>query len=152
PLWASRYPKRAALMAAAGPAGNLAIALAAFVGIKIGLATGWFHAPESANFEHLVGTATEGAMWTGRVLSIFLVLNVLLFVFNQIPVPPLDGAGALGLVLPAGAVAGLRQLVQSTGLSFALMLFAWIVFPYIVGPLFSLVLLVLYPGSVYRSP
>src|SRR6187397_3661276 len=39
--WAVRYPKRAALMSAAGPAGNLAIAFVAFVLIKAGLAAGW---------------------------------------------------------------------------------------------------------------
>ena len=34
PRWAAHYPKRAALMAAAGPAGNLSIAFVAFVLIK----------------------------------------------------------------------------------------------------------------------
>src|SRR4026209_1158754 len=38
PRWAAHYPKRAALMAAAGPAGNLLIAFVAIVLIKIGLA------------------------------------------------------------------------------------------------------------------
>jgi len=40
--WATRYPKRAALMAAAGPAGNLSIAFVALALIKVGLASGWF--------------------------------------------------------------------------------------------------------------
>ena len=50
PYWAARYPKRAALMAAAGPAGNLAVAFVAFVVIKIGLASGWFIPPDTVNF------------------------------------------------------------------------------------------------------
>ena len=58
--WAARYPKRSALMAAAGPAGNLLIAFVALLLIKIGLATGWFVAPDSVNFEHLVAGAHAG--------------------------------------------------------------------------------------------
>src|SRR5436309_5963531 len=37
PLWASRYPRRAAAMAAAGPAGNLLIAVLAFAALRGGL-------------------------------------------------------------------------------------------------------------------
>src|SRR5919109_3873405 len=47
PHWAARYPKRAALMAAAGPAGNFLIAIASFALLKVGLVTGWFIAPDS---------------------------------------------------------------------------------------------------------
>src|SRR5215207_5965222 len=56
PIWAVRHPTRAALMAAAGPAGNLLIALAAFLLIKGGLMAGWFEAPASVNLNHLVET------------------------------------------------------------------------------------------------
>src|SRR6188508_155288 len=48
--WAERHPQRAALMAAAGPAGNFMLALAAFMLLKAGLLAGFFIAPESANF------------------------------------------------------------------------------------------------------
>ena len=61
PRWAARYPKRAALMAAAGPAGNLSIAIVALVLIKIGLATGWFVPPDSVTFEHLVAATGRPA-------------------------------------------------------------------------------------------
>src|SRR5262245_6365596 len=57
PRWAARYPKRAAVMAAAGPAGNLLIAVIAFVLIKIGLATCWFVPADSAIFEDRVSSA-----------------------------------------------------------------------------------------------
>src|SRR4249920_419520 len=50
PYWAARHPRRAALMAAAGPAGNFIIAIVAFVLIKVGLLAGVFTTPESANF------------------------------------------------------------------------------------------------------
>ena len=41
PYWAERYPRRAAWMAAAGPAANLALALVAFGFLALGLAVGW---------------------------------------------------------------------------------------------------------------
>src|SRR6188508_2216817 len=49
PVWAERHPQRAALMAAAGPAGNFILALAAFMLLKAGLLAGIFAAPSSAN-------------------------------------------------------------------------------------------------------
>src|SRR5688572_201768 len=70
--WAARYPKRAALMAAAGPAGNLAIAFVAFVLIKIGLASGWFVPPGSASFDQLVIAPSLEPTFAGALLSIFL--------------------------------------------------------------------------------
>jgi hypothetical protein len=38
--WAERYPRRAALMAAAGPAGNFSIAIVAWIALRIGLGAG----------------------------------------------------------------------------------------------------------------
>ena len=40
PYWAERYPRRAAWMAAAGPAANLILATLAFLLMKLGLAAG----------------------------------------------------------------------------------------------------------------
>src|SRR3954465_1753413 len=37
PMWAARHPRRAASMAAAGPAGNLLIAVLAFAALRLGL-------------------------------------------------------------------------------------------------------------------
>ena len=45
------------------------------------------------------------------LLSVLFTLNLLLCVFNLIPVPPLDGSGALGLLL---AYRGLDLLVAFT--------------------------------------
>src|SRR3954451_3725707 len=42
PHWAARYPKRAAVMAAAGPVGNFLIAAVSFAVLRIGLEAGWF--------------------------------------------------------------------------------------------------------------
>ena len=150
PRWAARHPKRAAWMAAAGPAGNLSIAVVAFTLIKIGLAVGWFVAPESVSFEHMVASpAGDGQTFAGEMLSILLTLNVLLCAFNLIPLPPLDGASVMGLFLPASATVRLRELSHAPMFQLAGLLIAWRVFPMIVGPLFSLLLRAVHPGLGY---
>ncbi len=150
PRWAAAYPKRAAVMAAAGPAGNLSIALIAFVLIKIGLASGWFIPPDSANFEHLVSSPSgDGRTFAGTLLSIFLTLNVLLAAFNMIPLPPLDGSSVIGLVLPAGVDVKFRELSYNPTFQIIGLVIAWQVFPLIVGPLFAMVLAAVHPGLQY---
>lgn len=151
PHWEARYPRRAAFMAAAGPACNLLIAAASFTVLKVCLAAGIFHAPQSAQFEHLVEAAPgAGAVgYLGQVLSIFLMLNVLLFVFNLLPFPPLDGASALGLVLPEEAATKLRELARKPGFSLIGLLIAWQVFPFVTAPIFGFVLKLLHPSAAY---
>lgn len=143
--WAARYPKRAALMAAAGPAGNLSIAFVAFVLIRIGLASGWFVPPDSVAFEHLVSAPGDSRTFAGEILSIFLTLNVLLCAFNLIPLPPLDGASVIGLFIPESAALKMRELSHTPMFQMAGLLVAWRIFPAIVGPLFDAVVRALYP-------
>jgi Zn-dependent protease len=147
--WASHYPKRAALMSAAGPAGNLSIAFIAFVLIKVGLATGWFVPPDTVTFEHLVSAPGEGRSFAGELLSIFLTLNVLLCAFNLIPLPPLDGASVLGLFVPESTAIRIRDLSHTPMFQLLGLLIAWRVFPLIVGPLFELILKAVYPTLGY---
>jgi Zn-dependent protease len=151
PAWAARHPRRAAAMAVAGPAGNLLVAAGAFGVLKLGLAAGVFVAPARVRFHHLV-EPLGGAAWlagVGDLLAILLVLNVLLCVFNLLPVPPLDGSAALGGLLPAGAAGGLRALTTNPAFSLLGILIAWQVFPSIARPLFRSVLQLLHPDVRY---
>ena len=68
PRWAMRYPKRAALMALAGPGANLLLVVLAGIAIRGGILAGVFHAPESVNFDHIVSGRRVGALAGGRVL------------------------------------------------------------------------------------
>ena len=147
--WAARYPKRSALMALAGPAGNLMIAIVALVLIRIGLAAGWFVPPDSINFEHLVAGLDNGRSFAGEMLSIFLTLNVLLCAFNLIPLPPLDGSAVIGLFVPASITIRLRELSHSPMFQLVGLLIAWRIFPAIVGPLFGLIIKAVHPSLSY---
>src|SRR5688572_10732263 len=76
------------LIAAAGPASNLLLAGIAAIGVRImGFETG----PDGA----------AGLVF--RVLQVTVILNVLLAVFNMVPVPPLDGGNVLAGLLPGKA-------------------------------------------------
>jgi Zn-dependent protease len=150
PHWAARYPRRAAWMAAAGPAGNLLIALGSFTLLKLGLLSGWFAAPPVANFHTLVAPgAGESIGGLGTALSILLVLNVFLAVFNLLPLPPLDGAAVLGLFVPEDQMDRLRAIVHQPWAPLVGLLIAWKIFPFLTGPLFGLILRLLHPMEGY---
>jgi Zn-dependent protease len=149
PYWAARHPQRAAVMSAAGPAGNLMIAAVAFTLLKVGLGAGWFVAPDRVRFEHLVELPDGGSTFAGELLSIFLVLNVVLAVFNLLPLPPLDGGAILEYFLPPRMAAQLGELSRTPMFQILGLVVAWQVFPMIARPVFSLVLTALHPGVGY---
>lgn len=151
PVWASTYPRRAATMAAAGPASNLLLAILAFAAIRGGLLAGLFESPDHVTFSHLVDAA-NGAGWLvvlGALASVLLVENMLLFVFNMLPFPPLDGASAIGGVLPERVALRLRAFTSSPAFSILGILIAWQVFPHVVGPIFSALLTLVHPADRY---
>ena len=151
PEWAARHPRRAASMAAAGPAGNLLIALLAFAALRVGLMFDVFVAPDRVSFHHLVeaasGSAALGGL--GDLLTVLLVLNVLLFIFNMLPVPPLDGASAITGVLPDRAALTVRAVNSNPAVSMLGLLVAWQVFPEFARPIFTALLRLVHPGDIY---
>jgi len=150
PYWARRYPGRAAVMAAAGPAGNLLIALVAFGVLRIGLSAEWFVAPERVRFASIVElTGLEGPSFITTLLSVFLVMNVFLCVFNLLPLPPLDGAAVLNGLLPERHAHALMEFQSNPMMSLLGLVVAWQVFPYITGPLFSTLLRLVHPFDSY---
>ncbi len=153
PQWALRHPKRSAWMSLAGPAANLVIFLLAGLAIRLGIFFGLFAAPEFLNFSSLVVPAggAEGliAMVTTG-LSIAFSLNLLLFTFNLLPVPPLDGSGAIPLLLPIETARKyMTFLFTQPMLAWVGIMLAWRIFGDIFSPVFSLAIKVLHPGVSY---
>lgn len=149
PRWASRHPQRAALMAAAGPAGNLVIAVAALVALRVGLMEGWFIAPEHVSFESLVAAANPRAGFAAILLSVLLVLNVFIGLFNLLPLPPLDGSAIVSVLLPDEYAERFRRLESNPATSMMGLLIAWKVFPLLTGSLFSILLRLVHPHESY---
>jgi Zn-dependent protease len=151
PLWEQRHPRRAAWMAAAGPVANLLLAALCLAALRIGLELGTFEAPQSITRSFIVSAATPLYENLGRFLGILLVLNSLLFVFNLMPVPPLDGASALGLFLPEDMVARFKESLGSGGLGSVLILLVFLFFGRIFSePIWQLILSLVHPDHVYR--
>ena len=150
PTWASRYPRRAGAMALAGPVGNLVLVVLSAIGIRVGAAMGVFTLPPDLAFHRLV-VASGGASGTAEafaaLLSVFFSLNTILFLFNLLPLPPLDGAGVLLLALPESVGRRWQEVTRHPLLGLIGILVAWRVFPMIFLPVFRVALSLLYPDA-----
>jgi len=155
PEWGRRHPTRQAIMSAAGPASNLCLGALAFFVIKLFLRAGLFVAPAQVNFSQMVVPApglAEGhwAYPVAFALSVALNLNILLCLFNLIPLPPLDGAGVLQGLWPDGAGRMFDAFHRNPMLSLVGLVVAWQAFDYIFPPVFGIMLSLLHPGLVYQ--
>ncbi|MDQ6886094.1 MAG: site-2 protease family protein [Gemmatimonadota bacterium] len=152
PEWAVRHPKRAALMALAGPAANLLLVLFAVALLRLGVARGVLYPPEHIRFGH-VTASDAGGYWSSiaTLVGAFFSVNVLLATFNLLPLPPLDGSGALPLVLSANATRRYQKFLWSNpALGWVGMFAAWKLFGYLFTPLFVGAVNLLYPGASYH--
>lgn len=153
PRWAMRHPRRAAWMALAGPAGNLLLVVTAVVAIRLGTTFGLLAPPGAVGFDQVVTTHAAG-VWpsVAFLLSVFFSLNLLLAVFNLIPVPPLDGSGAVPLLLNAEATRRYQQFIWGQpAFAWIGILIAWQIFDVLFRPVWLVAVNLLYPGVTYGS-
>lgn len=157
PGWAERHPERAGWMALAGPAANLLLAASAGLLINIGLFAGVFEAPKTIRFiDVTVAAAGSGPFWqaVAYALGAVFALNMLLAVFNLLPVPPLDGSAAVLLLLPDSVVPKYQRFLSSNPYLGLLGFFiAWQTFDFLFDPVFTGTLNLLYlayGASYYR--
>ncbi len=148
PAWQSRFPRRAAWMALAGPAANFTLTIVAAVGIRVGMALGYLRMPESVGFTHITEAAAPGAAeFVATSLSILFVLNLLLGTFNLLPVPPLDGHTGVTLLMTESMGLRFLELTSSQNLGMLGIVLAWVLYDRIFPTIFRLALALLYPGS-----
>ena len=150
PHWANRYPKRAGLMALAGPASNLALMLICALLIRIGMLSGIFVAPQSVSFDHVAESVRGGVPFLCAVLlSVGFSLNLLLFLFNLIPFPPLDGSSVPLIFLSEEAAEKYWEFLRNPALMMIGMVVAWRIIGAIYPPIRLLAINLLYPGLHY---
>ncbi len=106
------------LVSLAGPASNLVMAAIMAVIFRILLETGFFITAPDLVFE---------------VIFYFVAYNVVLAVFNMLPIPPLDGSSLLFRFLPMQYVWQVRPFLQQYGI-FILIAFIFLGAP-IIGPI-----------------
>lgn len=124
----TRHPKQAmALIALAGPASNLVIAGIAAIPIKLGLP--FFHPFISASSAQLAGRIWGDSPQNllGLFLGTVVLLNVILAVFNFLPIAPLDGFKVAVGVLPRDLSRSLARLEKwGPGILMLLIMLPWI--------------------------
>jgi len=112
---------------------------------------GVFHAPESITFEQVTAAASPGfANSVSVAISIVFSLNLILFVFNLIPLPPLDGSEVLSLFLSDRAAERYAELLHQPGIRIIGLVVAWRLLDVILNPVHLLALNILYPGASYH--
>jgi Zn-dependent protease len=111
-----------AIVAIAGPASNIAIALVVGITLRFMLAGG------------------QVAESTASIMTIIVLVNLVLAVFNLMPIPPLDGSKIIFSFFPY-SWRGIRYLLESNAIIFALIfiVFVWKLIIPIIPLLFSLI-------------
>lgn len=150
PDWARMHPRRAAWMSLAGPGANLALFLLAGLLIHAGALSGVLDPPETVNFSKLIApTSSPLGDTLALTLSILFSMNLLLLLLNLIPMPPLDGWGALGLLLREDTARSVQDWVARSGFGWFGILIAWWLIGAIFHPAFIAAVNLLYPGIYY---
>ncbi|MDH5493624.1 MAG: site-2 protease family protein [Myxococcales bacterium] len=144
PFWAARHPRRAALMALAGPGANLLIVLVATLIIQLGFHFGFLGEASRLSLERVVLLPGGEASALTTFLSVLFSLNVLLFAFNLLPVPPLDGNAAVGGLLGDDLGRRWSAFWGQQGIPFIGLIVAWLIFYRFAFDLWRLSLSLLY--------
>ncbi|MGC6486188.1 MAG: site-2 protease family protein [Planctomycetota bacterium] len=120
-LWAARHPRRAALTSLAGPMANFALA-----GLGL-VAMAWIARPDPS--QSWQGTTFD-------VAHLAFQLNLVLALFNLLPLPPFDGAGVVG-----GLSRPMQRLYDTYArlplASVVSMVVAWNLLPYVFLPAYD---------------
>jgi Zn-dependent protease len=122
PAWERRYPKRAALMALAGPAANFILMLIGAIGLRT---LAWLRVPG------------EGIGFLVATLYAMFSLNLLLGTFNLLPLAPLDGSTGILLFMSESTAQRYLDWLRESSYARLGLLVGLLAFRYLYGPIES---------------
>jgi Zn-dependent protease len=88
-------------VAAAGPLSNLVMAGVAALAIRVIVAL------------NLVNS--DASLFVANVIYVFVIINVALFIFNLIPIPPLDGSKVMFALMNPRTAWQIRPMLEQWG-------------------------------------
>jgi Zn-dependent protease len=97
-----------AYVAAAGPVSNLLLALAGAIVVRILVAANFFQ--------------SDQVVFAANIVYIFIAINISLFIFNLVPIPPLDGSKVMFALMDPRTVWQIRPMLEQYGMFFLLIL------------------------------
>lgn len=127
PYWAKNWPKKAALMALAGPCANFVLALLAVGVMVLCNQMGWW-IPQGSGLSEIVVDASGEATAFTSFASILFSVNVLLGLFNLLPFAPLDGHAVVPLFLNERLTRKWLGLFEEPGAKYVGFAMAWVLF------------------------
>ena len=149
PAWAHRSPRKAGLMAAAGPGANLLMLLICAAAIKAGIVAGVFLQPQSVGLQHIIDPGSRALTGAAMFVSMVFSLNLIMLVLNLLPLPPFDGSALITVFLSSDAARRYRSIISNPVFGLLGLLLAWQVFNPVFTAVFLRVINILYWGSGY---
>lgn len=145
--WADRYPGRYALMSASGPLANFLLVGCGILAIRALVSQGTLTFSPTPGLDSLAIAVDVNSPLLGAAamaLSVLVSLNVVLGVFNLIPVPPLDGFSVVEGLAPRSSAQFFQTVRFTPAYQFLGLAVAWYLGPALTGPALAVVITLLY--------
>lgn len=119
--------------------------------IHVGISAGFFIQPDSITISRIVAGAGAGYLEIlAKIVSVMFSLNLILFVFNLLPFPPLDGSAIPPMYFSEDAGRKYINFVRKPAFALVGLFVAWNLFGLIYSKVQLIVINLLYPGSNYH--
>lgn len=136
PVWAVRHPKKSVVMSLAGPLSHLVPVILAWLAMAVALRTGLCTLGYVQGNPLPVMPAADGQPLLAAlcgILGVLFQLNLILFAFNLLPIPPMDGSEIWFLFIKREEDR-LRWRHIFSSYNLAGIMLAWYVFPRVFSP------------------